>query len=117
MLSEKKTQLAIAERIAVCVSSACIMVALLCLVDNSFSIVALPVVLVAMGTMFYLALLIAGLTTELTKALGKFPSSSDDGPYSSISEIRKQLQWSPKSYRVAASRWLEWSAQQFCSAR
>lgn len=102
MLSQKKRQLAIAEQFGVCAAMACIIVALLCLTDSAFSKIALPVVLFAMGTMFYLALLIAGLTTELAKALGKFPSSSGEGHFSSISEIRKQLQWAPKSYRFAA---------------
>ena len=78
------------------------MVALLCLIDQSFSKSTLPIVLFAMGTMLYLALLIACLTAELAKALGKFPSPSGEGPFSSISEIRKQLQWAPKFYRVAA---------------
>ena len=102
MLSARKLQLVIAERVAIGAAAACITSALLCLLDDSFSKLVLPVVLLAMATMFYLALLIAGLTSELSRALGKFPSSSGEGPYSSISGIRKQLQWAPKPYRVAA---------------
>ncbi len=102
MLSARKHQLAIAERVTIGAAAACITSALLCLLDDSFSRFSLPVVLLAMATMFYLALLIAGLTSELFKALGKFPSSSGEGPYSSVSGIRKQLQWAPKPYRVAA---------------
>jgi uncharacterized membrane protein len=102
VLSAKKQQLAIAERFAICASASCIIVALLSLIDESFSKIALPVVLLAFGGMFYLALLITGLTTELNKALGRVSSTSGEGPYSSISEIRKQIQWSPRSYRLAA---------------
>jgi hypothetical protein len=102
MLSARKRQLAIAERVAIWVATACILSALLNLLDDSFSTLSLPVVLIAMGAMFYLAFLIAWLMSELSRALGRFPSQSEEGPYSSISEIRKQLQWSPKPYRVAA---------------
>jgi hypothetical protein len=102
VLSAKKQQLAIAERFAICASAACIIVVLLSLIDESISKLALPVILLALGAMFYLALLIAGLTTELNMALGKVSSPSGEGPYTSISEIRKQIQWSPRSYRLAA---------------
>ncbi|MFM9835759.1 MAG: hypothetical protein ACKVOA_06625 [Methylophilaceae bacterium] len=102
VLSARKQQLAIAERIAIVAAVACIVIALLCSTDEHLSQFSLTVVLIALGAMFYLALLIAGLTTELNSALGKVSSTNDEGPYSSISEIRWQLRWSPKSYRVAA---------------
>lgn len=102
MLSAKKRQLATAERIGIVAATACILVALLCSVEESFSKLALPVVLIAFGAVFYLALLTAGLTTELNSVLGKLPSTSGEGPYTTIAEIRKQLRWSPRSYRVAA---------------
>ena len=102
MLSAKKQQLAIAVRFAICISMACIIVAIYSSTNECYSKLALPVVHLALGTMFYLALLIAGLTTELHRSLGKAPSTSGEDSYSSISEIRTQMQWSPRSYKVAS---------------
>jgi uncharacterized membrane protein YeiB len=102
VLSSRKRQLAIAERGALFAAAACLLVALSSSLEPTLSKVALPVVLFAIGTMFYLAFMIAGLEAELSRALGKYPSSDDEGYYTSMAEIRKQLQWAPKTYRVAA---------------
>jgi amino acid permease len=75
MLSARKQLLANAERIAIISSGACVMIAVPCSADESFFKLGPPVVLIAFGAMFYLAFLIAGLTTELNVALGKVKSS------------------------------------------
>jgi hypothetical protein len=102
MLSAEKSHLAIAERVAIIAAAACVATAALCRLDESFAKFALPIVLFALAVMFYFALLIAGLTKERLQALGKLPSPSGEPPESTIHEIRRQLQWSPRVYRFSA---------------
>jgi hypothetical protein len=102
VLSTKKRQLAMAERLAGCAIGACVIVTIACGVDGALAKFMMPIILFAIGTMFYLAVLIAGLTTELNRALGKWPSPTGEGPYSTTQELRKQLQWSPRSFKLGA---------------
>lgn len=102
MLSANKSRLARAERIAIGGVLACCIVALLPWVHDVLPILGLPVVLGAMAVIFYLALLIAGLTAEVNRALGKWPSETGEPPPSTFGEIRRQLQWSPVGYKAGA---------------
>ena len=102
MLSNRKHQLLVAERLAIASAIVCLSIAMLSWLNEAIAKLALPIVLIAFAIIFYLALLIAGLTGELAKSLGLPAASSDESAFISWRDLRKQWQWSPRLYKLLA---------------
>jgi hypothetical protein len=101
-ISAQKNQLIIAERIAILAAGACAAGFAFCWFERSFAHFVMPAVFVTFAVVFYLALLIAGLMSELSSCLGKTTATRPESAGFSLREIALQLQWSPLSYKIAA---------------